>query len=899
MTNALGQTTERREYAGPKPMGTQFTTTRYTYTAAGQQSTITGPDQAKWSYEYDLFGRQTAAVDPDKGRTTTQYNALDQVTKTTNANSSNNTLLYEYDDLGRKTGMWQTDKTDANKLAAWTFDTLAKGQLDTAVRYEGGATGKAYAQKVTAYDSVYRVTGSQLALPDTEPLVTAGVPKTLSFTTGYNLDGSVSQAGAPAVAGLAAETVSYTYNAVGGQLTSKGTTGYLQGAAFSPQGDLRQLTLGTDGSSSAKKAYLTWSYEEGTRRLTRAQTTDDVHSYPLQDLNFTQDDAGNVTSIFDTTTQGGTAKTDSQCFAYDGYSRLTEAWTPKTADCAAVGRAMSNIDGAAPYWTSYTYTDGGQRKTETQHTTSGDKTTTYTYDDPSDTKPHTLDKTTGARVGTYAYDNSGNTTSRPGSSAQQALAWNAEGDLAKLTESTKETSYLYDANGELLIRRARGDGDTVLYLGGGTEVRLTIKGTTKTLSGTRYYSANGQTIAVRTAVVGTSGSKLNFLAADQHGTSNVSLESGTYALTKRYSTPFGAPRGTKPAAWPDDKVFLGKPADGNTGLTHIGAREYDPATGQFLSVDPVLAADAPQSLNGYSYADNTPVTSSDPTGLCASMDCPTRPGPDYENTTPGHVPGTPRKSANETAAENHESYNGGTASTDSSGNTATSGGPYYACSGLGPAEVCKPQAGPVDEKENTGTPHFPDTGWYGPQPEFSFRELLRQLIEGPVCNPGYPCENGLIGVVPLAPEGPLGGRPVPGPRKMPMGFPNAAEYEAFRSQLARGLEQAGYEDVTPVMHGSSVTGRSFKSGQPFGPHSDFDIALASSDLLGRAKKAGVELRSGGTRTAPLEPADLSALGLRELSKSLSRQAGGRQVHFMIYGRIEDAVTRSPSIIMKP
>jgi hypothetical protein len=38
--------------------------------------------------------------------------------------------------------MWQVSKTDANKLAAWTFDTLAKGQQDTAVRYNGGVGGQ-------------------------------------------------------------------------------------------------------------------------------------------------------------------------------------------------------------------------------------------------------------------------------------------------------------------------------------------------------------------------------------------------------------------------------------------------------------------------------------------------------------------------------------------------------------------------------------------------------------------------------------------------------------------------------------------------------------------------------------------------------------------------------------
>ncbi|MGW1616515.1 RHS repeat-associated core domain-containing protein [Streptomyces sp. NPDC002285] len=615
VSNALGQTTQRREYGGPQPTGSDYTATGYTYTAGGQQETITGPDQAKWSYVYDLFGRQVTGTDPDKGKSATEYNSLNQVVSTTPNDDQNKKLLYEYDDLGRKTGMWQVAKTDANKLAAWTFDTLQKGQQDTAARYDGGIAGKAYTQKVNAYDALYRATSSQLVLPATDPLVTAGVPSTLSLTTGYNLDATTNQYASPAVAGLPAETVSYKYDSTGHQTSATGTTGYLQGAAFSPQGDLRQLTLGIDPASSSKKAYLNWDYEPGTRRLTRSYVTDDVHGYMPQELKFTQDDAGNVSSIHDATTQGGTTKADYQCFDHDGYSRLTEAWTPKTADCAAAGRTMSNIDGAAPYWTSYTYNGAGQRKTETKHTASGDQTTTYTYDDTTDNKPHTLDKTTGAKTGNYRYDNAGNTTNRPGPAAQQTLAWNTEGKLAGLTEGTKETNYLYDASGELLIRRAKGDGDTILYLGGGTEVRLTVRGTTKTLSGTRYYMANGQTIAVRTAVSGTSGTKLSYLAGDHHGTSGIALDSVTYAITKRYTSPFGASRGTKAANWPDDKAFLGKPSDESTGLTHIGAREYDPGVGQFISVDPLLTLDDHQSLNGYNYAANSPITSSDPTGL--------------------------------------------------------------------------------------------------------------------------------------------------------------------------------------------------------------------------------------------------------------------------------------------
>jgi RHS repeat-associated protein len=716
VTNALGQTTQRREYAGPTPTGTDFTTTDYTYTPAGQQKTVIGPDQTKWSYTYDLFGRQVTATDPDKGTAATAYNDLDQVVSTTPNSDESKKLLYEYDQLGRKTGMWQQDKSDANKLAAWGFDQLAKGQQDTATRYDGGATatGKAYTEKVTGYDAMYHVTASQLILPDTDPLVSGGyVKNTLSFTTGYFLDGSISQYSAPAAGGLAAETVSYTSGALGQQLSATGTTGYLQGAAFSPQGDLRQLTLGKDGTSTAKKAYLTWDYEEGTRRLTRSYVTDDVHGYMPQELKFTQDDAGNVTSIFDATTQGGTAKADYQCFTYDGNRRLTEAWTPKTATCATSGRATANLDGAAPYWTSYTYTDAGQRKTETQHAASGDKSTAYTYDDTTkDNKPHTLDKTTGARTAAFTYDSSGNTTSRPGPTAQQTLAWNTEGDLSKLTEGTKETNYLYDANGELLIRRAKGDGETVLYLGAGTELHLTTKGTTKTASATRYYTADGQTIAVRSATSGVSGTKLSFLAGDHHGTSSLVLDATSYAVTKRYSTPFGAPRGTKPTAWPDDKAFLGKPADDATGLTRVGAREYDPTIGQFISVDPVLATDQHQSLNGYSYANNTPVTMSDPSGMCMGDACGVgvpKGRVVFDDDKPGEIitdgpvdPGNPSAGSCHHGSCGKTHYNNwGTAHASSDGNTSNGG---LVCTGSGLTTYCHGASdpGPDDSSSNLG-----------------------------------------------------------------------------------------------------------------------------------------------------------------------------------------------------
>ncbi|MGQ4449697.1 RHS repeat-associated core domain-containing protein [Streptomyces griseus] len=622
ITDALGRTAETRTYGGTAPTdtaygataGTPYTRVKYDYTRDGKPAVITGVDDAKWSYTYDLFGREVTATDPDKGSISTEYTDLDQVGLTKDARNAK--LMYEYDELGRKTGLWQSEKSDANKLADWTYDTLLKGQPDASTRYVGGAAGKKYKKQVTAYDTLGRATSTDVVLPADDPLVTSGaVASTLTFGTAYLPDGSIANTKEPSAGGLAAEIVSPKYNATGWVAELSGTSTYLLGVTYSAIGQVEQLSLG----AGAKNTYITNKYEPGTGRLTRSHVTDQTHPYMLQDLNFARDDAGNVLSIFDPTTLGGTAKADNQCFAYDAHRRMTEAWTPKTADCAASGRTTANLDGAAPYWTSYTYNSAGQRSTETTHTAAGDATTNYEYKTPTG-QPHPLVKTTGAKAATYGYDLAGNTTTRPGTQATQTLAWNSEGELASTTEpaaGTKpalSTGYLYDADGELLIRRATGDGDTVLYLGS-TEVRLTVKGTAKTVTGTRYYSAAGQTLAVRTATSGTAGTKLSFLAADHHGTSSIATDATTQAVTKRYSTPFGAPRGTKPTSWPDDKAFLGKPTDSATGLTHIGAREYDPNIGQFISIDPILSLDQHQSLNGYVYANGNPVSLSDPSGL--------------------------------------------------------------------------------------------------------------------------------------------------------------------------------------------------------------------------------------------------------------------------------------------
>ncbi len=164
---------------------------------------------------------------------------------------------------------------------------------------------------------------------------------------------------------------------------------------------------------------------------------------------------------------------------------------------------------------------------------------------------------------------------------------------------------MYDASGALLL--TADPGTTTLYL---PDEELSLSTSTGTVTGTRYYSIGGATVAARTGA-----STLAYLAGDTQGTDSVAIDSSTLGVTRRYYDPYGNPRGTVPGGFPaGEKGFVGGAADTATGLTDLGVREYQPGSGSFISPDPLLKPYDPQGLNAYAYAEGNPSTYSDPTG---------------------------------------------------------------------------------------------------------------------------------------------------------------------------------------------------------------------------------------------------------------------------------------------
>ncbi|MGV9887273.1 RHS repeat-associated core domain-containing protein [Streptomyces sp. NPDC003395] len=632
-TDARGQTVKLLRYHGTTPSGAADTVT-YTYDAAGHQ---TGQDDGQghvWSSHYDLLGRRTSQTDPDTGTSTSVYDNAGQLTSTTDARLK--TISYTYDEMGRRTAEYDTTggvaPSAGNELASWTYDTLKKGLPTASTRYVGGTGGSAYTSKVLGYDSHGWVQATELVVPAAE----GALQGTYIHQNRYNLTGTLDSYTDqdPAAVKLPTETVSYTYDAYDRPIGVGGDTNgwaYVSGLTYTEFDEPSQFTYGTSGNF----AQQTLTYDDQTHRLATSTTVTGSGAAIADKTSYAYQPSGNVTKITDKLETG---TTDTQCFAYDWAQRLKAAWTA-TDDCAATPQpgASATVGGPSPYWQSWTFDATGARKTQVDHDPSGDTnrdvTATYTPSAAGKGPAHAVSQVDKVSAGdpaanttnSYTYDAAGNVSARTTRAGTDTFTYDDEDRLAELssTGTSGDTTYLYDADGNLLLRHSP-DG-TSLYTG---DEEITLKKGATTADGVRYISLAGETVATHS-----SDGRFTYLIPDRQGTGTLEVDSQTQQVTRRQFKPFGEAR-SQTGAWVGQRGFVGGTQDDNTGLTNLGAREYDPSIGRFLSPDPVLDPGAPQSWNAYDYADDTPVTASDPSGKCADIDCPTRNCPNCLNRTP-------------------------------------------------------------------------------------------------------------------------------------------------------------------------------------------------------------------------------------------------------------------------
>ncbi|MFB7475212.1 RHS repeat-associated core domain-containing protein [Kitasatospora sp. NPDC056184] len=592
-SDVRGNVVEMKEYTDEARTAGQSVT--YQYDKRGKVVRMNDPAGNEWRYAYDVRGQLVRAEDPDKG---TSELTVDIGGRVTDVKDARGVVLHtDYDALGRTTAL----KQGATTLAAWTYDTVAKGQPATSTRYAGGA---AYTTAVTAYNSLYKPTATQVTIPVEE----GALAGTYKWTTAYNANtGQVAWQQQPALGGLPAERVTTAYTPTTGLPATSyaGSDPIVSASTYDHYGRTLRDEYGAFGSH----LWASYEYDEHTGSLLRAVTDRETAPQRIDDNRYTYDAVGNVTSTSTRSGQDAAAVTDTQCVVTDALRRITEAWTAASGTCAPAPSA-SAVGGPDAYWTSFGYDGVGNRRSEVRHGLGGAADTVRGYT-PVPGRPNALAEVSqtgpaGTLKETYAYDATGNTTRRTvGSAPAQTLEWDPQGRLAKLTGTGTDNAYVYDADGNRLIRK--DSTGTTVYLPGGNELKLARGGSTPV--GTRYYAYNGRTAAVRSA------GRLSFVLADPHGTATVHVDAATQAVTRRKTTLFGAERGTAPGTgWVGDRGFLGGTRDGDSGLTHLGAREYDPNTGRFISVDPKMDATASQEMGAYTYANNNPLATSDPSG---------------------------------------------------------------------------------------------------------------------------------------------------------------------------------------------------------------------------------------------------------------------------------------------
>jgi RHS repeat-associated protein len=609
-TDGRGLTTAIWQYHAGAPVSTSdpssdYDATSYVYTPALQLATITDADGNTWSYTYNLLGEQLTASDPDAGTSTSTYDGAGQLMTVTDARGK--TTSYTYDQDGRETAEYDTTggalESSSDELASWTYDTLAKGQLTSSTAYEGGAQ---YTEEVTGYNSQELPAGTETIIPSAQ----GALAGTYTQTYTYAPDGQETSYTDAAAGGLAAETVTTGYDSAGDPDSLTGASSYVDSLSYTDLDQPLQYTMG----SSSEPVYVTDSYDPQTQDLTDQNTQTGTAETSVDDLTYTYNDVQDITSEADIPS-GDPSATDVQCFQYDYLNRLVQAWAQGTAGCALPPSA-SGEGGAAPYWDTYSYNVIGDLTGITSTTPAGAVTTTSdTYPAAGAAHPHAITgqavtTSAGTTDTTYGYDPDGDLTSVTGTSQDQALTWNDAGWLTQdavtpAGGSAQDTGYIYDADGDLLL--TADPGTTTLYL---SDEELSENTSTGTVTGTRYYTLDGASVATLTGA-----SSVAYIIGDQQGTASLAISASTLALTRRYYDPYGNTIGTPATNFPTgEKGFIGGASDPATGLTDLGAREYQPATGSFISTDSLLKPYDPQDLNAYTYAADNPTTLSDPTG---------------------------------------------------------------------------------------------------------------------------------------------------------------------------------------------------------------------------------------------------------------------------------------------
>ncbi len=619
--------------------------TSTTYNALGLKTVVTTPaPPGLTGYEtttnaYDLGGRLTSvtapptstAVGAPSNATDYTYDAAGELLTTTTGagTSSAATTSYCYDPNGNKTAVVAADgnvtsvaacatsspyQTSSTYQTGYRFDSL--GEI---VSQDAPATTAAPSGQVTSY--TYDPAGNQTTLTNPN-----GVTSTNTYTP-LNQLASVTYSDGT-------HTVNYNYDADGnmiGMVDASGTTTN----AYDPFNELNSTTNGAGATT-------TYSYDVDGNKTGITYPLGSGATWASTDtVSYTYDHADQLASVtdFNGHTSSYTTSADGLPTALTLGASGDSVSTNYAANDAPTSITLGN--GTALQQFSYSDAPSGGIASETDLPSSSLSPATYTYNAQSQVTQDTPG--TGAAK-TYALDASGNLTTLPTGASG---TYNAGSQVTASTLSGTTTSYTYDAAGNRTGENV-GGSSTVSATYNGANQLTSYSNSLANLSSATYNGLGLRTAVTVTPSGGSAGTN-SFLwntttsvpqllqdssNAYIYGTSGTALEQvnlSTGAITYLVADALGSVRGvvnsigslltsTSYDAWGNAQTTGGLTSYSNfgfaggytdsTGLYYFVNRYYDPTSGQFTSVDPLVIVTG----QAYSYTGGDPVNLLDPLG---------------------------------------------------------------------------------------------------------------------------------------------------------------------------------------------------------------------------------------------------------------------------------------------